>query len=392
MSLPPMETMPRIDADFLGFLDVLDAADRDRLDAARSLFQRDLAPLVPAHWDAGTFPAEAPALLAPLHLVELGNTPSQALVHGLVHLELAKVDLSLSVFLGVHTLLFTGSVRTLGSDEQRERFLPGLRDLSTIGAFALTEPDHGSDISRNMATTATRHGSGWILTGRKRWIGNAPHADHILIWARDTGSGQITGFLVPHDAPGLTITTIGHKTGLRIVQNADIEIAHVVVPEADRLPGAESFRDTNTLLASSRVWVAWQAVALQFAAYECALEYALAREQFGKPIASYQLIQSQLVRMLDNATASLAVMIRIAQLQAEGTLHGAQAALAKAGGSARMRETVAIGRGILGGNGIVTDYGMARIFADAEAAYSYEGSFEMNSLVVGRAITGISAF
>jgi glutaryl-CoA dehydrogenase len=191
---------------------------------------------------------------------------------------------------------------------------------------------------------------------------------------------------------GFTATAIENKIALRIVQNANITLDNVVVDERDRLPGATSFRDTNRLLTNSRVWVGWQTVGLQFAAYDYALAYALKRQQFGKPIASFQLVQEKLVRMLENATASLGTMVRIAQLQQAGTLRPEHAAMAKASSSARMRDSVALGRSVLGGNGISTDFGMARVFADAEALYTYEGSYEINTLVVGRAITGISAF
>ncbi|RFA11353.1 acyl-CoA dehydrogenase [Subtercola boreus] len=384
--------------DFLGYRDLLDPSELRRLEHAQAVFEADIRPVIPGHWNAATFPFEVLPALADLDLVRLGASTGtcagtgSALLHGFMHLELARVDASVSTFLGVHSVLFAGAIEQFGSDEQRARYLPDLLSLRTVGAFALTEPDHGSDISRAMTTTATRDGDSWILCGAKRWIGNATFADTILVWARDTADGEIKGFIVQHDAPGLHVSKIENKFALRITQNADILLDRVRVPEADRLAGATSFRETNGLLMNSRVWVAWQSVGLQFAAYDCALEYALGREQFGKPLASFQLVQDKLVRLLENATTSLGTMVRIAQLQQAGTLHSEQAALAKAACSARMRESVALGRGILGGNGISTDYGMARAFADAEAIFSYEGSYEINTLVVGRAITGISAF
>ncbi|MFC5929457.1 acyl-CoA dehydrogenase [Cryobacterium melibiosiphilum] len=379
-------------ADFLGYEDLLTPAERLRLDAAREVFELDVRPLVADHWDRGEFPFAVVPTLAALHLVGMPAAGESYLLHRFMHLELARVDTSMSTFLGVHSELFTAAIAQLGSAEQRERYLPDALALRTIGAFALTEPDHGSDISRNMQTTATRTGDSWTLNGVKRWIGNGTFADHVLVWARDTADAQVKGFIVASRTAGFNAVKIENKIALRIVQNATITLADVVVSEADRLPGASAFCDTNALLTNSRVWVAWQTVGLQFAAYDYSLRYALERTQFGKPIASFQLVQDKLVRMLENATASLGTMVRIAQLQQAGTLRPEHAAMAKASGSARMRESAALGRGLLGGNGISTDFGMARVFADAEAVYSYEGSYEINTLLVGRAITGISAF
>jgi glutaryl-CoA dehydrogenase len=309
-----------------------------------------------------------------------------------MHLELARVDASVSTFVGVHSELFAGAIAQLGSDDQKQRYLADHLALRKIGAFALTEPDHGSDISRAMQTTATRTGDVWTLDGAKRWIGSGTIADHILVWARDTADGEIKGFIVDRDTPGFTSTVIANKIALRIVQNADITLRGVRVHERDRLAGASSFRDTKVLLRNSRVWVGWQCVGMQFAAFDHARRYALERTQFGKPIASFQLVQEQLVRMLENATSSLGMMVRIAQLQENGRLRSEHASMAKASCSAKMRESVAMGRSMIGGNGISTDHPMARLFADSEALYSYEGTHEINTLVVGRAITGISAF
>jgi glutaryl-CoA dehydrogenase len=243
-----------------------------------------------------------------------------------------------------------------------------------------------------MTTTATRVGDEWVIDGAKRWIGGATVVDYVLVWARDTADGQIKGFIVETDRPGFRATVIENKISARIVQNADIVLDHVRVPAENWLPGTASFSDTNILLRNSRVWVAWETVGQQFAAFDVARAYALERYEFGKPIASFQLIQEQLVRMLGNATMSLSLMIQLARLQESGRLSMDQVALAKGQSSTRMRETVALGRSILGGNGIVTDFEAAKIFADAEAIYTYEGTYEVNALIVGRAVTGISAF
>ncbi len=379
------------DADLLGFRDLLPPVERTALDEATALIDRVIRPVVGEHWDRATFPHEVVPEIAAGDLIGLASGGSR-LLHGLVHLELARVDLSMSTFLGVHTELAMASVQQFGSDEHRRTVLPELRSLRSVGAFALTEPDHGSDVSRNMETTATRRRRDWVLEGSKHWIGNAPHADVLCVWARDTADGRIRGFLVDRATPGLTVETIRNKIALRVVQSGHVELDGVRIPDSARLPGADGFGAIGDLLTGSRIWVAWQSVGVQFAAYERALSYALQREQFGKPVASFQLVQQKLVRILENATATLGMLVRIAQLQDQGLARPEHAALAKASGSERMRESVALARAVFGGNGITTDFGIARVFADAEALYSYEGSHDVTTLVVGRAITGISAF
>jgi glutaryl-CoA dehydrogenase len=240
-------------------------------------------------------------------------------------------------------------------------------------------------------TTARRDGDTWILNGAKRWIGNATFSDWVVIYARDVDDNQVKGFLVDTTLPGYSATRIENKISLRTVQNADIVLDNVVVPAFFKLANANSFRDVNKVLKVTRLAVAWQAVGQQLAAFDVARNYAVERHQFGRPLASFQLIQNQLVQILGNAVSSMGMMVRLAQLEDDGLARDEQSALAKAFTTERMRESVALGRSILGGNGIVTDYGMAKIFADAEAIYSYEGTAEINTLVTGRAITGISA-
>jgi glutaryl-CoA dehydrogenase len=213
----------------------------------------------------------------------------------------------------------------------------------------------------------------------------------MLVWARDEADGGIRGFIVDATLPGVSRSRIENKIALRTVQNADIVLTDVRVAETDRFAGISSFEDTNELLRGSRIMVAWQGVGQQLAAFDVARQYAVERQQFGRPLAKFQLVQQQLVTMLGNAVASMGMMVRIAQLQDQGAADMPQVALAKSYVSARMRETVAMGRSLLGGNGIVTDYRMAKIFSDAEAIYTYEGSFEINTLITGRAVTGVSA-
>ncbi|WP_104062368.1 acyl-CoA dehydrogenase family protein [Arthrobacter sp. 4R501] len=381
---------PYPEGDLLFITDLLAEKELRQYQNARSFFQSEVRPIAADYWNRAEFPFE---LLPKLAAQELSTLNSAShLLSGLIQMEFARADTSISTFFGVHHELVTTAIFELGSDSQRRTLLPDLLALKKIGAFALTEPDHGSDISREMATTAERVGDGWVLNGAKRWIGNGSFADYVLVWAKDTSDDEIKAFIVEKDRHGFHAETIVNKTAVRIVQNADITLCDVRIPYANWLPGAKSFRDTNGLLRNSRIWVSWQAVGQQFAAFDVARAYALKRHQFGKPIASFQIVQSQLARIAANAAMSLSLMVQMARLQDSGRLTMDQAALAKASCTERMRESVSLGRALLGGNGISTDFEMAKIFADAEAIYSYEGSHEVNTLLVGRAITGISAF
>lgn len=388
--LAASDGVPYPDADLLFLEDLLTPEEWARLTEARSFFQAEVRPLAVDHWNRAEFPFKLLPGLAAQDLA--GKGPTSCLLSGLLQMELTRADTSISTFFGVHHELFATAIEQLGSDKHREEILPDLLALRKIGAFALTEPLHGSDISRHMETTATRDGDEWILNGSKRWIGNGTFADFVLVWAKDTEDGQIKGFIVEKEREGFHAAPIANKISVRIVQNADITLNNVRIPATNWLPGTRTFRDTNSLLMNSRIWVSWQAVGQQFAAFDVARAYALEREQFGRPVASFQLIQDQLVRILGNAMMSLSLMIQLARLQESGRVSMDHAALAKATCTERMRESVALGRAILGGNGISTDFEMAKIFADAEAIYSYEGSQQINTLLVGRAVTGHSAF
>jgi glutaryl-CoA dehydrogenase len=314
------------------------------------------------------------------------------LLDGMVAMEVARVDASMATFLGVHSGLAMGSIYLCGSQEQKQRWLPQMARMEKIGAFGLTEPDVGSGAARGLMTTARRDGDEWVLHGQKKWIGNATFADYVIIWARDVGDGQVKGFVVEKGTPGFTATKMRDKIALRVVQNAQITMDGVRVPEANRLQQADSFRDTAAVLRLTRAGVAGQAVGCARGAYEHALAYAGQRSQFGRPIAGFQLVQDLLVRMLSNITASACLCARLAQLQQDGLAEDQHSALAKAFCTVRMRETVGYARDLLGGNGILLENQVGRFVADAEAIYSYEGTREMNTLIVGRAITGAGAF
>lgn len=395
-------------ADFFDFESLLSVQEQRKLNELRAFLATEIAPYAGEWWEKAEFPAHILPKLAALRLSAPAQRGYTHLFAGLVIAEMTRVDTSIATFFMVHHDLFVESLYDFGSDAQQDKYLDDASNLRTTGAFALTEPAHGSDVAGGMQTTARRvdrddvdGGTYWVINGAKRWIGNGTFCDYMLVWAKDEADGSVRGFIVDASLPGITRTRIENKIALRTVQNADILFEDVHVAESDRFAGIGSFVDTNHLLRGSRIMVAWQAVGQQLAAFDVARQYAVERLQFGKPLARFQLIQQHLVEMLGNAVASMGMMVRIAQLQedtytdAQGVCHGgadmAQVALAKAYCSARMRETVARGRSILGGNGIVTDYRMAKIFADAEAIFTYEGSYEINSLIVGRAVTGVSA-
>jgi glutaryl-CoA dehydrogenase len=394
-----VESLPT--ADFFGFEALLSDREQRKLAELREFLADEVAPFATEWWNNAEFPAHLLPKLAALELSAPAQRGYSHLFAGLVIAEITRVDTSIATFFLVHHDLFVESLYGFGSQEQKDRLLDDAASLRTTGAFALTEPEHGSDVAGGMETRARRvadptgaadsGGDCWVLNGAKRWIGNGTFCDYMLVWARDEGDGAIRGFIVDANLPGVSRTRIENKIALRTVQNADIVFKDVRVAEADRFAGIGSFEDTNELLRGSRIMVAWQAVGQQLAAFDVARQHAVERQQFGRPLAKFQLIQQQLVTMLGNAVASMGMMVRIAQLQQEGSADMAQVALAKSYTSARMRESVAMGRSILGGNGIVSDFRMAKIFADAEAIYTYEGSFEINTLIVGRAVTGVSA-
>jgi len=307
-------------------------------------------------------------------------------------MELARADCSIATFYGVHTGLAAGSIYLCGSEEQKQRWLPAMMRFEKIGSFGLTEPDVGSATSGGMTTTCRRESDNWILNGQKKWIGNATFADLNVIWARDEASNQVKGFVVGKDAPGFSVKKIKNKIALRVVQNGLITLKNCRVPESDRLQKANSFKDTAKILRMTRTGVAWFAVGCQMGAYEHALRYAQRRLQFGRPIGGFQLVQDLLVRMLGNVTATQTMVLRLSQLQDQGLMADEHASLAKAYCTVKCRESVGYARELLGGNGILLEEHIGRYVADAEAIYSYEGTREMNTLIVGKAITGLSAF
>ena len=392
VSLPSL-----LESDFYGFALQLTERERESLGRLREYLEREVAPIADAYWARAEFPMQVIKPLAELGMYGPGISlvrefENSAVYRGWAALELGRIDASVATFIGVQSGLAMNSIAVAGSDEQQREWLPRMATGELIGAFGLTEPYSGSDSARGLRTTARRDGDGWVLDGEKRWIGNATFADVVVIWAKDVADDQVKGFLVTTDTPGFTATKIEDKIALRGVQNADIVMTDVRVPDSRRLQRATSFRTTAEVLRLTRTEVAWQAIGIAVGAYDAALAYARERIQFGKPIAAHQLVQDLLVKSLANITASIALCTQASAMQDAGVGADEHSAMAKAFATSKMRETVAWCREVQGGNGIVLDKGVARFFADAEAIYSYEGTREVNTLIVGRAITGQAAF
>lgn len=388
----PDTTMP---VDLYGWFDTLSADENSRRLAMRAVLERDILPVADSHWDRGVFYADSLAgfhALDPLAHYFDSTAANRATIDGLYSLELARVDPSMASYYGVHGGLCLGSILLLGSDAQRADWLPQLRAFTKIGCFGLTEPDVGSGVARGLTTRCRRDGDTWVLNGEKKWIGNATFADAVVIWARDEVDNQVKGFIVRTSTPGYSARLMTGKISQRALASGWITMDQLSVSEADRLPRARSFADTALVLSAARIGVAFQAVGCAMGAYEHALRYAGSREQFGRPIAGFQLVQMMLVRMLGNVTAMLGMALRAARLQDAGLATDAHTSLAKQFCAFHCRETVQLARELMGGNGVLLEHGAARLFADAEAIYSYEGTNEMTALVVGRAITGLGAF
>ena len=389
------------DTDYYLLSDLLSDQEREIRDQVRTFVDTEVLPIINDYWERAEFPFELVPKLAQLGVVGgpiqgYGCPGLSRLGQGMVTLELSRGDGSVNTFLGVQNGLAMGSINMLGSQEQKQRWLPGMAKLEKIGAFALTEPKHGSD-SVALETTARRDGDHWILNGAKRWIGNGSIAHVVIVWARDEADGKVKGFIVERDDDGeypvgYTAELITGKIGKRAIWQPDITLDNVRVPEDNRLAEANSFRDVSRVLTATRGGASWESAGHAVAAYEAALTYSTNRDQFGKPIASYQLVQNKLANMLAEVTAIQLMCFRMAQLQEQGKLTGPMASLAKMATAKKARWICSEARDILGGNGLLLDFHVARHLTDMEVVHTYEGTDSIQSLIVGRDVTGISAF
>jgi glutaryl-CoA dehydrogenase len=392
-----LEAFTALDGDFYGYAEDLTEQEKHALVRVRRFMEDEVRPVVNEYWDSTEFPRHLVRGFGALGILgapyeQTAEFENSAVFRGFATLELARVDAGFSTFTGVSSGLCMGSIALFGSPEQQQRWLPPLASGEAAGAFGLTEPFSGSDAARGLRTRVRRDGDGWVINGQKRWIGNATWGDVVIIWARDEEDDQVKGFVVPTDTPGYRATKIEGKYSQRNVQNADIEMEQMCLPFDAKLPGANSFRDTAEILKRTRVDVAWGAVGNAIGAYEAALHYTRTREQFGRPIAGFQMVQDLLVRSLGNITASIGLCVRASQMLERGVQQDHHSALAKAFVTDKSREVVAWCRELFGGNGIDLSYDVIRHFNEAEALYSFEGTRQVNTLIVGRHITGESAF
>jgi glutaryl-CoA dehydrogenase len=382
--------------DYFALDDELTDDERAYWQRTRDFVDQEVLPTINGYWERAEFPWELIEKMKPLGIIgdgiEYQGVPAMSpIAAGLIQQEINRGDGSLGAFLAVTAGLAMRAIAALGSEKQKDHWLPAMARLDSLGAFALTEPNHGSD-SVSLETTAHRDADHWVINGAKRWIGLASVADVIVVWARDVSDGNVKGILVEQGTPGFTAVPIEGKGAARAIWQTDIAMVDVRVPIDNHLPGATSFRAASGVLRDARQGVAWSALGHATAAYEAALSYATQREQFGKPLAAFQLVQDKLVRMLADLTAMQLYCLRLGRLIERGKLTGTIAALAKLNNTRRAREVLATARELMGGNGLLLENHVMRHMCDFEAVYTYDGTADIQTLLVGRDITGVGAF
>jgi glutaryl-CoA dehydrogenase len=385
-----------LETDYYLIEELLTDEEREVRDKVRAFADREVIPIINEYWDKAQFPFELIPKIAELNIAGTtiqgyGCPGISHVAAGLLAVEMARGDGSLNTFFGVHSGLAMSTIEILGSEEQKEQWLPPMARMEKIGAFGLTEAAHGSDAVR-LETTARREGDEYVIDGEKRWIGNASFADVTVIWARDEEDEGVKGFLVEKGTEGFSTEIITGKMGKRAVWQPDIKLEGVRVPAENKLGNADSFKDTAKVLTATRAMVAWEAIGHAVASYEAAVTYAKERVQFGKPIASFQIIQNKLANMLAEITSMQLLCLRLSQLQEAGKMTGGMASLAKMNNARKAKQVCSDARDIMGGNGLLLEYHVARHLSDMEIVYTYEGTDTIQSLIVGREITGIGAF
>ncbi|QTG81256.1 acyl-CoA dehydrogenase family protein [Arthrobacter crystallopoietes] len=392
--MPDYDVSAPLDTDYYGVFDGISAADRAVWERARA-FTDEAVPQMNDYWDRAEYPLHLVKRMGELDLLSdglhvPGQEPMSPLAAGLVNMEVSRGDGSLGTVIAVQGGLAMRSIAYFGSQEQQDRWLGPLARGEEFGAFALTEPDHGSD-SVSLETTAVLDGDEFVLNGEKKWIGNGSVGGVTVVWARDE-QGNVRGFLVRQDTPGYEAETITGKASLRAIYQARIRLENVRIPVDDVLPGTRTFKDASTVLVATRLGVAWSALGHATAVYEAALNYAKQRTQFGKPLAKFQLVQERLSHMLAELTSMQLHCVHMAGLDAAGALRPTQASMAKYHNTRKARELASIARDMLGGNGILLENHVVRHLLDIESIHTYEGTESVQALLIGREVTGHSAF
>lgn len=392
------------DCDYYGVFDDVPEHARMWWQRARE-FTTGLEERLVGHWERAEYPIDlvrtaggAGLLTDGVEVESLSMETLSPLAAGMVNMETSRADGSLGTALAVQGGLALRTLMLFGSDEQKQRWAKGLATAEILGSFALTEPDHGSD-SVSLETTAVLHGDEetghYEITGAKKWIGNGASGGITFTWARVSGGqydGAVRCFLVPQDTPGYHGEVIEHKASLRAIHQALIRYEAVSLPADSVLPGSRSFKDASTVLFATRLGVAWSAVGHAAACVEAALAYATQRVQFSKPIGAHQLVQERLTWMVSELTSMQLHVLRVTALDESGQLTGPQASLAKYHNTRKARQIAQTARDMLGGNGILLTNKVARHMADIEAIHTYEGTESVQSLIIGRDLTGYSAF
>lgn len=391
------EAAPPSKSDYFGIDDLLTEEEKRIRYRTREFAEKNVLPIIVPFWEKAEFPM---ALVESFKELKLGGTHFKGygcagistMATAMMVIELSRIDTSVSTFWLVHNCLGLASIGLLGSEEQKKRFLPPMAKLEKIGSFGLTEPLRGSDAS-HLLTTAKPVEGGYIINGEKRWIGNATWADVCVVWAVNTETKQVEGFIVEKGMKGFNTSKIENKMSLRVVQNADIVLKDCFVPSKNRLEKATNFSNgVGRVLMTSRVIVAWQPVGVAMGIFDHCLQYLKQRKQFNAPLAAFQLNQEKLARMCGTIQGMILVAWRLTRLLEQGNMTNGQASMAKAINTLRGREVAALGRELLGGNGIVTDFHVGRLFCDMESLHSYEGTYDINMLVAARELTGFASF
>lgn len=382
--------------DFYLLDELLTDEEREIRDKVRAFCDREVIPVMGEYWDKAEFPMHIFKMFAELDICGgsikgYGCPGMSKLAEGLLAVELARGDGSLNTAFGVHSGLAMGSIAILGSEEQKEKYLPPMARMETLGAFALTEPDHGSDVVM-LETYVMRDGDEYILNGKKKWIGSGSFSDIIIVWARDASDMEVKGFIVEtKDLEGFSAEVQTGKMAKRAVWQAELTFENVRIPVEIKLEKANSFKDTSKVLTATRYGVAWEGIGHAVASYEAAVQYAKDRKVFTRPLETYQLIQNRLANMLAEITHCQLMGFRLAQLFEEGKMTGGMASLAKMSIAKKCKQVCSDARDILGGNGVLLEYLVAKHLADMEIVYTYEGTDIVQSLIVGREITGVQA-